>query len=593
MFDNTAREEVRSRIDIATVIGRYVNLRPSGNTLKGLCPFHKEKTPSFHVNPAQGYYHCFGCGKGGDVFSFVQEIEGVDFPEALTMLAEECGVTVERVKQRADYSTSPGSSSNAASGNASLTKTDLLRIHQVAAAFFYRSIRTSPAAIEYLKTRGLRAETVRDFRLGFAPGGWNALIEHCKKERISEEALCACGLAVKKESGGYYDRFRNRVMFSLCDLSGRVIGFAGRGMEEQTTPKYLNSPETALYKKKNFLYGLGRAREAIKELGYVIVVEGYMDYLTLYQAGIRNVTASSGTALTEEHGRILKRFTGRVILNFDGDNAGQNAAERAIFTLAPLDLDLSVLILPENEDPDSLVKNSGKESFEAYINRKIPWDEFIIDRMISRYDPTTAMGKSAVVDALAPLAALLRDPIVSHHFRQLLSEKLGLAERLVNAKLPAAKTSLQIRSSAILNDDMRFTTSLEGRFLRCLLLKPELIAQARTYVSPETLTDTISSDIYSLLLECYDRDGNANGICDLTAEPEIKRRISLLQVKEDAQEHIHEELVQKIVHLRKKYLYHRLRECTMRMKREPHLLKELQLLQRDISIQLKELDGGE
>lgn len=352
--DESIKEEVRSKADIASVIGRYVKLKASGQTLKGLCPFHKEKTPSFHVNPQRGFFHCFGCGKGGDVFTFVQEIENIGFLDALKMLARETGVELGE----APY-TSPESKDK----SGEVSRTDLLRIHELARDFFYRNIRSSPQAIEYFKSRGLKGETVKEFRLGFAPSGWSSLIMFFQEQRIPLSTLVKCGLAVEKENGGGYDRFRNRVIFPLHDLSGRVIAFAGRGMNDEVQPKYLNSPETLLYKKKDFLYGLYKSRQYIKDQGYCLVMEGYMDYLTLYQAGIRNGVASSGTAFTAEHGRLLQRFTSKIVLVFDGDSAGQTAAQRAVFILAPLDLDISILVLPGDEDPDSFVKSHGPQAF--------------------------------------------------------------------------------------------------------------------------------------------------------------------------------------------------------------------------------------
>ena len=371
-FDDTSKEEVRNRADIAAIIGRYVKLKQSGQTLKGLCPFHKEKTPSFHVNPVRGFFHCFGCGKGGDVFSFLQEIEGASFPDVLKMLAEETGVTLPPARPDSSLETDPSGQSS----GASLSKTAMLEIHAMAADYFYSMIRRHPQAIAYFKSRGLAAETVRDFRLGYAPGGWSSLLDSAAGKGIAAEALVTCGLALKSAEGSTYDRFRDRIIFSLTDLSGRVIGFAGRGLEADATPKYLNSPETPLYRKKEFLYGLNSTRQYIKEENSSLVVEGYMDFLTLYQAGIRNVVATSGTAMTPEHAHVLTRFTSRVILVFDGDEAGQNAAERGVFTLAPFDLDVSILTLPPEEDPDSFVKAHGPDPFRAMMTEGARRDRF-------------------------------------------------------------------------------------------------------------------------------------------------------------------------------------------------------------------------
>ena len=591
-FDDSAKEEIRSRIDIATLVGRYITLKPSGQTMKGLCPFHKEKTPSFHVNPARGFFHCFGCGKGGDIFKFIEEIEGVGFSEALAMLAEECGV--ELPKHRPSYeSAAPGAPD--APSEQKISKNDLFNIHEVAARYFYGLIKQAPAAVAYFRERGLKPETVRDFRLGYAQESWTGLIDHCKRSGITEDALTTCGLAIKKDAGRYYDRFRNRVIFTLMDLSGRPIGFAGRGMEKDAQPKYLNSPETPLYRKKMYLYGLHASRAAIKEKKRAIIVEGYMDYLTLFQEGIQNVVATSGTALTPEHAQLLLRFTRAATLLFDGDAAGQSAAEKAIFTMAPQNIDLSVLILPDNEDPDSFVKKHGKEPFGQLLAQAMPWMDFIVNRMIAVHNGTTPNGKSAVVDALLPLYNAISDIIIKEHFKQKLAEKLGLDIQLLKQKLPGAAPGNHIPQPErpAYSADERYANTLEGSFLRLLLVQPDLIAEARAYVAPETLTDGISGDIYSLLLGAYERDPHLSSVTELSDDPEIVRILSMLQVKDTVTEHIHEELVQKIIHLRKKYLLFKERECKLRMKQEPHRARELLQMIHEYMNQQKELDGGE
>ncbi len=581
-FDDQAKEEVRARADIASVIGRYVNLKGSGGSLKGLCPFHKEKTPSFHVNTTKGFFHCFGCGKGGDVFSFLQEMEGIQFPDALKILAEETGVELKKeVQQEFRYE-------NDQNGRA-LSKTEMLEINETASKFYYSQIKNSQEAIDYFKSRGLTGETVRDFRLGFAPQGWSTLISSCQSKNISQKALVECGLAIEKEGGGCYDRFRNRVMFTLTDLSGKVIGFAGRGMEEKAIPKYLNSPETLLYKKKHFLYGLHKARQAVKETAHLMIVEGYMDYLTLYQAGIKNVAATSGTALTPEHAQIIQRFTSRVILVFDGDSAGQNAAVKGVFVLAPFNLDISVLVLPDDEDPDSYVKKYGSEKFLELVKNAQYWMPFIIKKALSENDTSTARGKSAVVEYLNPLIQEIRNPIAQSNFKKEIAEHLEIKEQLMYTRLQGTTSNNIVKETSSVNDEYIFT--LEGSFLRILVTSPELILEAKKYVLPETLTDYRSSDIYFLLIETYAEKGSLEGIVDKAEDLEIKRIITLLLVKPALQEHIHEELVQKIIHLRAKFLRASIREIRLQMKNDPDRRIDLLKKLKDFSIQLKDLDA--
>lgn len=590
-FDDTIKEEIRSRIDIVSVIGRYVNLKQAGATLKGLCPFHKEKTPSFQVNPARGFFHCFGCGKGGDVFKFVEEVEGIAFFEALTMLGEECGVEVKPQSRNEQYFNEEGEDASPATGATS--KTELFRIHEIAAEFFYKTMRSAPDAVAYLKSRGLLAETVRDFRLGYAGDAWTSLTDYCKALQIDEALLVACGLAVQKENGRVYDRFRNRVIFPLNDISGRVIGFAGRGMTADIVPKYLNSPETLLYKKKHFLYGLYRSRQAIKVAGRVLVVEGYMDYLSLVQAGVENVVASSGTALTPEHGKLIGRFTRNVVLLFDGDAAGQSAIEKAIFTLAPFGLDVATLSLPGDDDPDSFIRKQGKDAFIALLKTARPWSGFIIDKLVSQHNGVTPAGKSAVVQALQPLITAITDPIILQQFIKEVSQKLDLPERLIQGKsAPVSDVSPDTTETVSVKEE-QFITTLEGTFLHILVARPEFIAEAQQYVHPETLTDGLSADIYSLILQVYERDQSLAKILDGTSRPEIRKLISFLMVKAVIEDHIHEELVQKIIYLRKKYLRSRQRECKILLKQDPHRREELLRLLQDYMTQLHELDGGE
>lgn len=590
-FNESIKEEVRARTDIVSVIGRYINLKAYGQTFKGLCPFHKEKTPSFHVNPTQGFFHCFGCGKGGDVFTFLIEIEGIGFVEALTMLADECGIVLApaQVDASGDDAQRHGLDSNR-----QLSKTELLRIHEIAANFFYAQVKNTPAVVAYFKLRGLQAETVRDFRLGYAPEGWSTLIDYCKKQQIASESLVACGLAIQKEDGRCYDRFRNRIIFPLFDVAGRVIAFAGRGMDEDVVPKYLNSPETLLYKKKLTLFGLHRARPAIKERKTALIVEGYMDYLSLYQAGIEHAVATSGTAFTAEHAGLISRFTKNITLVFDGDAAGQKAADKAIFTLVPLNLDVGVVTVPGNEDPDSFVRMHGKDAFEALLQKSRPWSGYIIERLMAEHNATTARGKSAVLAALTPLIQAIPDSIVVQRFKREVAELLGVDEQTVYKRVSSAASGVNGERVSSQSDMYKgYCDSIEGTFLRILFAHPEHIAEARNYVTPETITDSVSSDIYSLILAAYDQNQHLGGVADRTNDPDIKRLISLLLVKGSVPEHVHKELVQKILHLRAKFLRFRIRECKLAMKREPHRSTELLHLLQDLSTQLNELGGGE
>ncbi|GBU20965.1 DNA primase [Fibrobacteres bacterium R8-0-B4] len=597
-YDDDAKERVRQRANMADVVGRYVSLKQRGRVMVGLCPFHKEKTPSFQVNPEMGVYYCFGCGRGGDVFKFVQEMEGVGFREALSMLADTVGVELPRYERR-----EPAGGGGALSDGRTpeegrgAVKTELLDIHRLAAEFYYQCLKGNPRAVDYFKSRGLSAETVKEFGLGYAPDGWQGLIDHLVGKGIPPQRIAECGLAVVKDGAPPYDRFRNRVIFPLCDLGGRVIAFAGRGLDAETQPKYLNSPESALYKKSGVLYGLHKSRDGIRELGYIIIVEGYMDYLTLYQAGIRNAVAASGTAFTEEHAHLIKRFASKVALVFDGDSAGLSAARRAALILAPLGLQVSILALPGSDDPDSFVKREGAEAFLSLLAKAPSAADFLIDALAAESDGSP-YGKSKAMDGLMPYARALSDEVVRHDFLDKLAQRLRIDRQLVANRFAGGGNYRPQSGGAVpvagrLPDGANAVGALEEDFLRILINAPELITSARRYLSPEILTDPLAENVYSIILETYDRDGGLNRLLDACSDDAgLKNFVSMLAVKPVILENIEGELVQKISLLRRKYFKARiadvraeLRVCSDEADRE-RLLERL----REYGEQLKESD---
>lgn len=533
---------------MADVVGRYVSLKQRGRMMVGLCPFHKEKTPSFQVNPELGVYYCFGCQESGDVFKFVQEMEGVGFREALEMLAETVGVELPRYERRGGTAEKGGGA----------VKTELLDIHKLAAEFYYQCLKSSPQAVNYFKSRGLSAETVKEFGLGYAPDGWSGLIDYFAGKGISRDKAVECGLAVRKDDGAVYDRFRNRVIFPLCDLNGRVIAFAGRGLDADAQPKYLNSSESVLYKKSGVLYGLHKTREGVRELGHIIIVEGYMDYLTLYQAGVRNAAAASGTAFTDDHAHLIKRFASKVTLVFDGDRAGLSAAQRAAVILAPLGLRVSILALPGDDDPDSFVKREGADAFRGLLADARPAADFLIGKAASESDGS-AHGRSGAMDGLMPYALALSDEVVREDFLDKLARSLRIDRKLAAKRFAdfanRDPSKDEARTEAPQGRDGALEMSkLEEDFLCMLIAAPELIVSARRYISPEILTDSLAENIYSIMLETYDRDGGLNRLLDACGEDgRLARAVSMLCVKPSLSEHIEAELVQKISLLRRKY----------------------------------------
>jgi len=602
-YNDDAKERVRQRIDIAAVVGRYVALKRRGRSMVGLCPFHKEKTPSFHVNPEIGTYYCFGCGKGGDVFSIVQEMEGVDFREALKMLAEEAGVELPRYERR--ERPDGGASSLAGRqppGDGPATKTELLDIHKSAAEFYYKNVKSNPRAIDYFKSRGLSGETVKEFGLGYASDGWTGLLDYLKSKDIPIKRIVECGLAVSRDGNQPYDRFRNRVIFPLYDLHGHVIAFAGRGLDADAQPKYLNSPESLLYKKSNVLYGLHKAREAVRQEEYIIIVEGYMDYLTLYQAGIRNVAAVSGTAFTEEHANLVKRFAPKVTLVFDGDRAGLSAAQRAALILAPLNLRVSILALPGDDDPDSFVKREGTDAFLDLLNNKArPAADFLIDKLISESDGSPH-GKSAVLNELMPYAHALSDEIVRNDFLDKLALRLRLDRQLVVNRFGSVvnyrRPSEEPQPKAPLARSGTYTIGkLEEDFLRILITYPELIVSARQFLSPKNLTDPVAENIYSIILDVFAEKGSLKGLIDACGDdPALRGLVSKLSVEPaHNMENVDDELVLKVTMLRRKCVMARIADVRAELAAcsDDEKKQSLMKLLRDYGEQLKEFGSRE
>ncbi len=367
MIPEDVIQRIRERADIVEVVGSHLSLSKAGQNYKGLCPFHSEKTPSFTVSPSRQMFHCFGCGEGGNVFGFLMKIDGATFPAAVRTLGERYGIEVD-----------PQPASPAARQRTE-SRERLLILNRQAAEFFHRALVSDPngqAARLYLEKRGMTPSTIEQFGLGYAPAGWDLTLSALTKAGSKIEDLALAGLVVPREQNsragqtapGYYDRFRGRVMFPIRDLQKRVIGFGGRILDDGQ-PKYLNSPETPLFSKSRTLYALDVAREGISQSEEMVLVEGYFDAIALHQAGLTNVAATLGTALTSEHIELIRRFTHRIVLVFDPDTAGVRAALRSMDLFLDSGLTVRVVSLPAGEDPDTFVRGQGLDSFKALIQR--------------------------------------------------------------------------------------------------------------------------------------------------------------------------------------------------------------------------------
>lgn len=436
MFSPDAIEQVTAANDIVEVIGAYVPLKRAGSRYRALCPFHTEKTPSFNVDPRRQRYHCFGCGAGGSVIGFVMAYESLDFPAAVRRLAERAGVVlVEESRPEEDR-------------GAGALKRRLLALHAEAAAWFHRNLMRSPAAQparDYLKGRGLTAEVAARWQLGFAPDAWDALSAWGAEQGYTAEELLAGGLLKTRddpedarENQRAYDRFRNRLMFPIANEMGETIGFSGRVLgADDRGAKYLNSPETPIFTKGKVLFGLHRAKRAMTDAGFAIVCEGQIDLITAYEAGVQNVIAPQGTAFTGRQAQILKRQVDQVVLCFDSDGAGQQAAERSFPALLECNLTVRVATMPPGEDPDSLIRKGGAEAFRERIGQAQDFFDFQIERLSGQFDLGTPRGKSQFARRLAESVALLTDGVLREATVEKVSARLGLSPEVFRPLLKA------------------------------------------------------------------------------------------------------------------------------------------------------------
>lgn len=405
--------DVLARIDIVEIVDSRVPLRKKGNNYTACCPFHNEKTPSFTVSQAKQIYHCFGCSKSGNAISFLMDFDHFTFVEAVEYLANQLGIEVPHESKQSKQSSHD---------------IDLYHFMSQVTHYYQQQLRQSPVAIDYLKNRGLSGQVAKEFAIGYAPAGWDNLIKQLGKSEELLKSLQTVGLSVKKAEGGFYDRFRDRIMFPIRDRRGRVIGFGGR-IIERGEPKYLNSPETVIFHKGSELYGLYEACQTVRQLTRLIVVEGYMDVVALAQQGIHDVVATLGTATTPDHIQRLFRLTDTVIFCFDADNAGRTAAWRALEITLPLLQDgwqTRFLFLPEGHDPDSFVREFGADVFNQAVNNALSLPDFLLQHLITQVDITQMEGKAR----LAKLAAPLLNKMSAGIFQQLLLEKLSQIIRM-------------------------------------------------------------------------------------------------------------------------------------------------------------------
>lgn len=475
LFPQSFIDEVRSAADIVTVISDYVSLRKAGATFKGLCPFHGEKTPSFNVNRDRGFFHCFGCGVGGDVFKFIELQEKVGFSDAVRQLAQRFGIPIPELE------------SSEAGRETAAEREALLRIHEVAAAYFREQLEAATGARirDYLLAqRGLTATTIATLGLGYAPPTRDALRQRLVKGGFSPHMIVKSGLVTRRDDGSEVDRFRNRLMVPITRDTGSVIAFGGRALEQDQVPKYLNSPETPIYSKSRTLYGLSLTKAELRKLHFAIIVEGYFDFAQVYQSGGLPVVATCGTALTNAQAQLLRRFASKAVLCFDPDTAGQGAAERSCELLVSEGFDVNVALLPGGLDPDTFVQKHGRDAYVAQLKQSRPYLDFLLERGAAGHDLTRDDARREFLRKMLAVAARIPDAAARDQFADRLAHRARVTEEVVRSEIRKAavarKTDLpveRIRANGRLRD-------IERGLLWAIVHAPESAVTALQQLEP-------------------------------------------------------------------------------------------------------------
>ena len=488
MIPESFIQELLNRVDVIDVIDKSVPLKKAGSNYVACCPFHQEKSPSFTVSPSKQFYHCFGCGAHGSALSFLIEYQGMSFVDAVEDLAKSVGLTVPQDTQKISPETKE---KNLALGEAL----------DMASQYYQSALKKSERAIEYLKKRGLTGQIAKTFQLGYAPQGWQNLESVFKK--YDDEALNIAGLVLKNDQGKRYDRFRDRIMFPIHNMKGEIIGFGGRVINPDDTPKYYNSPETPLFQKSQELYGLFAARRSIREKGCVLVVEGYMDVVGLAQFGVMNAVATLGTATSAFHIKKLMRQTDTIIFCFDGDHAGKAAAWRAMMNALPSLNDkvvLKFLFLPEEHDPDSFIRAHSKEAFESMMHDAMPLSQYLVQHLTEKNHLATQEDKVKFLNEAEPILKEITAPKLSLLLRKRFAELLRLNDKEMDQLLYVAQPQMQTNKTNIKTKG-KLPSSIKRKFILLLILKPHLaITEDLALAQSDSFEDDLLKKVLALTL---------------------------------------------------------------------------------------------
>jgi DNA primase len=498
-FSQATLEQVRAASDIVDVIGAYIPLKRAGANFQALCPFHKEKTPSFNVNPHRQIFHCFGCHKGGDVFTFVREYESIDFVEAVRRLADRAKIPLETERGSGEGSARP-------------IKEKLLQIHEQITQRWQNALANEASgqlAREYLAKRGVSAEAINLFRLGAAPDLWDDTVNWARSKGHEVELVEKAGLILRKEgSDHYYDRFRGRLMFPICDEQGRVVGFSGRVLSgDEKTAKYVNSPETPIFTKSKIFFGLDKSKRALLDAGFAVVCEGQLDLIACFMGGVQNVVAPQGTAFTADHARIIKRYVEEVVLCFDSDDAGQNAAIRSLDHLLASGLAVRVAVVPAPHDPDSFIKQSGGAAFKQLIDEANGFFEYHLNRLCATNEVTSDKGRLVVLRAMAEAVNKTQNVVLIDKHAQETALRLGVSPDAVRAefrKLSRFKPRADepgAEPAASESPAPEPPPTHEYWLLKIILLHDDLVQWATAHVDPAWILHPLAGQIIAARLD--------------------------------------------------------------------------------------------
>jgi DNA primase len=547
-------DDILSRVDIVEVISGYIPLKRAGRNFKANCPFHHEKTPSFMVSPDRQIYHCFGCQKGGNAFGFLMDYERLEFPEAVEILAKKAGVVLPEFKPEDSQS-------------ANLI-TQLYKINELAADFYQSFLNSASGKLAqgYLKQRGIKEESIKAAKLGLAPERWDALLSSLRQKNFSLGLLEKAGLVLAKEGGGFYDRFRNRLIFPIADIKSRVMGFGARVLDE-TLPKYINSPETMIYSKGRNLYGLHLAKEAIRDSDAVVIVEGYLDFMLPFQEGLKNIVASLGTALTQEQARLLKRFTHNVVMVYDPDKAGELATLRSLDIFIEEGMSVRVVTLPAGADPDLFVRKSGIANLQAKIKEAPGLFDYKLKVLKSRYNAKEIEGKAKISQEMLASINKFKNAILKSEYTRQLAEELNVKEDALLQELGKFKEERPYagQDSTAAKKPLEINPT-EKLLIKLMLEEADFINRIKSDLEPADFRDERICRIVRLMFDLIDQ-GKAvepHKLMNYLEGEDILQVICessfLPEIPPDDKERVVDDCVQRLKHERLKFRRHQLHE---------------------------------